>query len=295
MKKLSIFLKGELMIFYTNSVKHLAEKISLKIGKFIIKKFNDGEIYLRIEEDVAGKDVWVLAGTPPPAENFLELFFLLDALNRAGANVNLFFTYFGYARQDRILLSGEPISAEVICNFLKIFRIKNIKILHPHSPLLSNFLNFEKYYPVDIVAPIAKQYDLLVAPDTGAENFICQVANVCNKPFFSFSKMHPAQEEVKIILPEKFNVDIKEKKVLILDDMISTGKTVVGVCKFLKEFGAKEVDVFATHALFSQKNLIDLKKYFKNIYVTNSLYREENDLKIVDLVPMIENIIKRVS
>ncbi|MBI5065659.1 ribose-phosphate pyrophosphokinase [Candidatus Woesearchaeota archaeon] len=118
------------MIFYTNSTKHLVGQ--LKTGKFVLKRFSDGEIYAKIEENVKNKSVWVVASTFAPADNLLELVFLLDALKRCGAKTNLIVPYFGYSRQDRIV-EGECFSSKLICGWLKNFNLKKIITLNIHG------------------------------------------------------------------------------------------------------------------------------------------------------------------
>ena len=97
-----------MILFSTRSTRHLASNIALRPGVCTIKQFSDGELFVRIDEDVQGQHVWVLAGTQSPAEHLLELFFLCDALVRAGAHINLFITYFAYARQI-VQSPGKPI------------------------------------------------------------------------------------------------------------------------------------------------------------------------------------------
>ena len=88
-----------MILFSTRSAQHLASKIALNHGSCTIKQFSDGEIFVRVDEDIQDKHVWVLASTQAPAENLLELFFLCDALKRAGAHMSVLITYFAYARQ----------------------------------------------------------------------------------------------------------------------------------------------------------------------------------------------------
>ena len=125
------------ILFYTSSAKHIAERMRIKKGRFVMKRFTDGEIYVRVLENVRRKTAWVLASTFSPAENILELFFLLDALKRGGARVNLIMPYFGYARQDRVVENGECLSSEVVCSLLRGFRLNKVLVIEMHS----------KYYP----------------------------------------------------------------------------------------------------------------------------------------------------
>src|SRR3989344_4903288 len=105
--------KMERVLFYANSAKHLAGNINIRKGKFVIKRFSDGEIYIKINEEVSNKNIWVVGSIS--TDGFLELILLLDALKRASAGINLIIPYFGYARQDRFA-KGECFSVKVICD-----------------------------------------------------------------------------------------------------------------------------------------------------------------------------------
>lgn len=152
-----------MIVFYTRSTQHLHQMLPFEIGKYISKQFSDGEWYVKLEQDIAGKMVWVITATNPPADHLIELWLLLDALQRGGAKINLFFTYFGYARQDRPML-GEASSAQVISSIFTMFSIHKIIILHPHSMLLHNFLTYEAIFPNDLICAIAQNYDAIAAP-----------------------------------------------------------------------------------------------------------------------------------
>ena len=165
-------------LFYTKSAEHLAKKIKLKKGKYIISSFPDGELYVKINENVKNKRVLVLAATNPPAENLLELLFLLDALQGAGARIYLFFTYFGYARQDRAK-AGEALASQRICSWLKGFKWQNIAVLHPHSERLKQFLKYKEILPYHFFTSVINREDVVVAPDKGASSLAKEISKRC--------------------------------------------------------------------------------------------------------------------
>lgn len=255
-------------VFYTTSTQHLRIKLPFDYGKALITRFSDGEIFVEIEEDVHKKKVWIIAATPAPADNYFELFFLLDALQRAGAQVNLLITYFGYARQDRVG-GNEALGAQVISNFLKNFITKKTVAIHVHSKRLHDYLTFENYIPYDLFYPIAQKADIIVAPDFGAKDLAETIGKKCNKQVIVAEKKHPAREQVEIM---HITENVKNKKILIVDDMIATGNTIMTVAEKLITQGAHEVNVMATHGIFAgnaQKKLTESN--IKNIYVTNTL------------------------
>jgi ribose-phosphate pyrophosphokinase len=278
------------LLFYTNSVKHLASKINMPMGKFVIKKFSDGEIYVRVDEDVKDKQVWVL--TAIQSDNVLELAFLLDALNRAKASINLFITYFGYARQNAVNVAGEALSAEVICNLLKMFNPKKITVMHIHNTSVNQFIDFSSEIPVELYGPIIdKTADVVVAPDKGAAHLAHTLASPISKGEAFFEKIRPKQEEA---IMKKLVGDVKGKNVIIVDDLISTGGTILEAAKRLKEEGAKDIQVLATHGVFTDGAIEKLEgSPISKVHVTNSLAQTHNSKKVnvIDLSGFIEKII----
>lgn len=282
-----------MIIFSTRSAYHMVCKMRLSKANYKIEEFSDREIFIKIEEDVKEKEVWVIASTEPPAENIFELFLLLDALMHAGAKkINLFFLYFGYARQ-AIAPMGEARSAEHIFDVLKKFPLNKIFIVHAHaSDILKKFMNFTNVIDYDFFCEIVKNYDAIAAPDKGAAGFAQQVANECKKEIVFLHKTRPEHDIVKI---ESVSGNVESKKILLIDDMISTGRTLIQACQKLKEFGAIEVSAAATHGVFAIGSYEMLENgLLKNIYVTNTLDRiSQGKIKVTDISKFIENIISQ--
>lgn len=280
------------MIIFTNSgANHLLEKMTLPKGKAIIKQFSDGEIYAKIESNIKNKQVWVIASTQSPAENLIELFWLLDALTRLGTSrINLFFPYFSYARQ-AVPQTGEAGSAQRICTILKQFPIGIVKILQVHAaPRMHSFLHFENVIDVDFFCHAAQEYDCIAAPDKGAAEFAQKIAHQCNKEAVFLQKIRPDHEYVKI---ESITGTVEGKKILLVDDIISTGRTMIEAANALKDAGAIEVAAAATHGIFTNGAYERFaQSVIKQIYVTNSLKDIQPDsIKTYDVSTFIEKII----
>ncbi|HJZ23563.1 MAG TPA: ribose-phosphate diphosphokinase [Candidatus Babeliales bacterium] len=276
--------------FYTSSTQHLAVQLPFEYGKVLISHFSDGEILVKIEENVENQTVWVIAATPTPANNFFELFFLLDALNRAHAKINLLITYFGYARQDK-LESNTARGAQLISTIIKQFKTNKIIVVHPHSKLLHEFLTFESVIPYDLFEPIAHNFDVIVAPDSGAKELAEHIGNLCKKSTASLEKIRTGKDQVKII-----NLDgtVSDKRVLIVDDLIDTGGTIIKASEILKEHGAKEIYVMATHAIFAGNFLEAIEESnIQKVYVTNSLHQKyiNKKIEVLNLAPVIKKMI----
>ena len=277
-----------MILFSTSSTRHLADNIALEHGNCTIKQFNDGELFVRIDENVQGKDVWVLAATQAPAEHLLELFLLLDALQRSGAHINLFITYFAYGRQV-VAASGEACSAHVISTILKNFTIKKIYIIHPHNRLLHSFLPFTGVQDIDFFCKQAAAYDAIAAPDKGAFALAQEIAKTCKKDLILLTKMRPDHDKVEIVAVEG---QVAGKKVLLIDDIISTGRTLAQSAQALKKLGATSVAAAATHGVFSSGSHQLLENsIIEKVSVTNTITQHsQGKITVYDISPFIQKI-----
>ncbi len=263
----------------TTSVKHL----KLKGPPITIKHFKDGELYVKVPK-VKGK-VTVIASLHPPAENILELLFVLDALKRQNADIHLIITYFGYTRQDRINLPGEAVSAQVIANMLKGVKITAFDV---HGEL-NKFLRFNNIIPVKQFLPFIPKDVVIVAPDEGAVQHANYWQKCLNSPVVFLKKSRPSHDVVEI---HSIDGNVKGRDVLIIDDMISTGSTVIKAAEFLKKSGAKDIYVAATHGVFADNALSKLSKSpIKKIFVTDTLPQKRHRLvRVVSIKKLISQI-----
>lgn len=276
-------------LFYTESCKHLANLINIDHGRLTIKRFSDGELSVLLEEDVAGKEVWVLASTPPSADNLLELLLVLDVLQRNQAHIKLLIPYFGYARQDRPM-QGYAFSAEMIFKLFYTYVLKKFVIIHIHNPKLRRFIDFQDYILLDFFEPMAQDVDCIVAPDQGARDLAQYVAQQVHKPYSVLEKKRPEHDQVTI---SHMIDDVKNKKILIVDDMISTGQTAVQAAHVLHDAGARDIRVAAMHGIFSGKALETLQSSpIKKVWVSNTLEQKEYDdfVHVVDISGLLETM-----
>lgn len=260
-----------MILFSTHAAEHLARTIAIKHGACTIKKFIDGEISVQINEDVQGKQVAVLASTQAPGDNMLELFFLLDALIRAGAQVHLFISYFAYARQI-VAKQGQALSAQVISTILKEFRLQKLYILHVHSQLLHEFLPFTDVVDIDFFCEQARSFDVIAAPDKGALALASEIAHKTGKELIEITKKRYDDTMIEIIAIDGHAAG---KKILLVDDIISSGNTMVQAAQELVRLGAHSVAAAATHGLFSGNSRAFLESsVLEKIFVTNSIAQE---------------------
>ncbi len=252
----------DIKIFAGNSNRALAdeiaEKIGLPLGVATVGKFSDGESAINIGEVVRGSDVFVIQSTCAPVnDNLVELFIIMDALRRASAGrITAVMPYFGYARQDRKAKARDPISAKLVANLITVAGADRILTMDLHTPQLQGFFDI----PVDHLrgVPILTNYfqelfrdtgDVVaVSPDVGSVTRTRKFAEWLDIPIAIIDKRRP-----KANVSEIMNIvgDVNGKKVVLIDDMIDTGGTVVQGANALMEMGAKEVYACCTHGVLS--------------------------------------------
>ena len=237
----------------------LAEEISRCLGvdlaKVTLSRFADGEIFVRIDENVRGHDVFIVQPTNPPAENIMELLLLLDAARRASsARITCVMPYYGYSRQDRKDQPRVAIGAKLMANLIMTAGADRVLGIDFHQHALQGFFDI----PVDhlYAAPVFVSHyrkkrlkDLVVvAPDVGSAKMARGFAKRLNGSFAIIDKRRPAANVAEVL-----NVvgEVEGRDCLIPDDMIDTAGTVSAAARALKELGANDIYVCATHPLLS--------------------------------------------
>ena len=212
--------------------------------------FPDGECYTRIDAEKLDDDVIIVQTTSPDSKR-IELLLLQDAVRRLGAkSITLVIPYFGYARQDRVFKPGEPESAKVMCQHLDM-NCDRVITVDIHKEAVLNYFNHPhkdlKAAPVIAEYFKGKGIDMVLSPDIGAAGRAKMVGEVMGVPYDHLEKTRLSGTDVRIA-PAK--ADVKGKKVLIVDDMISTGGTIIAAAYALREAGAAGISVACTHGVF---------------------------------------------
>lgn len=260
--------------------KKLAEKVArntkLKICKIELKRFPDNEIYLRILTDVKGKHCIVIQSTPT-SDAFLELIFLLDTLKDLEAErIDAVIPYIGYSRQDKRFLPGEAISLKSI---LKVIYNSADKITTFNAHFLSKLPNEYKSLKIKNLTafPLIANYfkkklknPVLIAPDKGALKYTEEVASVLNCKFGYFEKKRISAEKVEM---EVKDIDVSCKDAVILDDIISTGGTMLKAIEILKNENANSINVGCVHAVLLE-GIEKVAKFADEVICTDSIFRE---------------------
>jgi len=246
--------KNDMKIFSGTANRPLAERIAKELrqplGKLLFKRFSDGELWVKYDENIRGVDVFIVQPTNPPAENLLELLIMIDAARRASARrITAVIPYFGYARQDRKDQPRVPISAKLVANLLVAAGADRVLTVDLHAAQIQGFFDI----PLDhlTATKIFAEYfqkkglkDLiLVAPDLGRFK---SLADRLKASMVLVVKRRAAEGKVAIqgVLGE-----VKGKNLLIVDDIVSSGDTVLKAIAALKQRGAKDIYVACTHAL----------------------------------------------
>ncbi|MCX7715435.1 MAG: ribose-phosphate pyrophosphokinase [Clostridia bacterium] len=298
-------------IFSANSNPQLAEeiaqKLALPMGKANVSMFSDGEISVNIYETVRGSDVFIVQSTSYPVnENLMELLIMIDAMKRASAGrITAVIPYFGYARQDRKSKPRDPISAKLVADLITKAGADRVLTMDLHAPQIQGFFDI----PVDhlIGSPILSKYYMkkfgkgrndvvIVSPDLGSVTRARFFAQKLDLPLAIIDKRRP-----KANVSEVMNIigDIKDKTVIMVDDLIDTAGTIVNGANALMERGAKEVYACCTHAVLSGPAMERISKScIKELLTLNTIALSEekkiDKIKVLSVAPVFGEAIERI-
>ncbi len=257
----------------------LAQQIATELGTQLcdvtIESFADGEIFVRIDENVRGRDVFIIQPTSPPAENLVELLLLIDAATRASAaRVTAVVPYYGYARQDRKDQPRVAIGAKLMANLIAVAGADRLVSIDFHQHQLQAFFDIpvDHLYALPVFAEHYQQLELeplvVVASDVGAAKMARGFSRRLGGEIAMIDKRRPEHNVAEVV-----NVigDVEGKNCLLPDDMIDTGGTVAGAVHALKERGARDIYICATHALLSGPAVARLSELPADVTVTDTV------------------------
>ena len=237
--------------------KEVAEEIGISLGELKLDKFSDGELSPAFIDSIRGYDVYIIGSLHQPHDNIMEMLLTIDSAKRAGANkVNLVIPYYGYARQDRRAKSRGAIGARVLSNALKANGMDSIMIVDLHAGQIEGF--FDNTSPVihiagkDVFIPSIKNIVdkdwVICSPDTGGTERTKKFADILELPLIVINKRRDRPNSIGSM---ELVGDVSNKKVLIIDDMIDTGGSLVTATNLLLDNGASEVSACITHGVLS--------------------------------------------
>jgi len=249
----------EAKIFASSQSKELAEKIAsafgLPLGKIELQRFKDGEFKPSYKESIRGKRVFIIGSTFAPSDNLMEILLMIDAAKRASAQyIDVVIPYFGWARQERKDEPRVPIAAKLVANMLQAAGASRVVTMDLHADPIQGFFEIpvDHLYSSTIFVPYIQNLNLdnlvIASPDMGG-----------SKRAYAYSKFLKSDVVICYKQRKKANVigkmeligNVKGKNVVLVDDIIDTGGTLVKAASLMKERGAKSVRAVCTHALLS--------------------------------------------
>ncbi|MBE0650903.1 MAG: ribose-phosphate pyrophosphokinase [Bacteroidales bacterium] len=294
-------------IFSGRASRYLAEKIvsayGTTLGKSEVIKFSDGEFQTSYEENIRGRDVFIIQSTVPPADNIWELLMMIDAAKRASARkIVAVIPYFGYARQDRKDKPRVSIGAKMVTNLLTSTGIDRLITLDLHADQIQGFMDIpvDNLYASVIFYPYIQSLKLknlmMASPDTGGTRRAASYAKALNTGFAICYK-----QRTKPNVVEKMQLigDVSGKDVVLVDDIIDTAGTITKAAEVIMEKGANSVRALVTHPIFSGKAYeIIGKSPFKEVIVSDTIPIKENPdnkIKVISTANLFAEVIKRVE
>ncbi len=299
----------QLKIFAGTSVRGLAQEIAehlnIPLGDALIKRFSDGEIRVKLNENVRGRDVFFIQSTFPPSDYLFELLIMIDAAKRASAGrITAVIPYYGYARQDKKDEPRVPISAKLIANLISVAGANRILTIDLHAEQIQGFFDIpvDHLYasPVIIDYLLKKNLDtnnvVIVSPDPGRVKRARALAKrLSNVPIAIIDKRRPEPNKSEVI-----NVigDVGGKVAIINDDIVDTGGTLVGAAESILKEGAREVYSTITHPVLSGNAIERISSsLIKEMIVTNTIPlgdEKTEKFTVLSVGPLLAEAIKRI-
>jgi|WetSurMetagenome_2_1015567.scaffolds.fasta_scaffold03167_4 ribose-phosphate pyrophosphokinase len=297
-------LSNEFMVFAGTSNIPLAEKIvesiGIELGKLELKRFSDGEIWVKYSENIRGREVFIVQSTNPPADNLIELLIMIDAAKRASAKrITAIIPYFGYARQDRKDQPRVAITAKLMANLITEAGADRVMTMDLHASQIQGFFDVpvDHLYGSSILLNYLNNLSsnlAVVSPDVGGIKIARAYAKMLHSGLIVIDKRRPKQN-----LAEVMNIigEVEGKDILLVDDLIDTAGTFVGAAKALKNKGANKIFGAVTHPIlsgpaFDRLNEGDIDK----IFVTDTIsFNESASNRIIKIsaAPLFGEAIKR--
>ncbi|PKP47211.1 MAG: ribose-phosphate pyrophosphokinase [Bacteroidetes bacterium HGW-Bacteroidetes-1] len=293
-------------IFTGRATEYLAQKIAnsygSSLGKTIVTDFSDGEFQPSFEENIRGRDVFLVQSTFAPTENLFELLLMADAARRASArNITAVIPYFGFARQDRKDKPRVTIAAKLVANLLITAGITRIITIDLHADQIQGFFDVpvDHLYASNIFVPYIQSLNLpnltMASPDTGGTRRAASYAKMLNTGFVICYKQRAKPnvvEEMSLI------GDVKGRDVILIDDIIDTAGSITKAGEIIMENGASSVRAFCTHPIFSGKAFERIEKSpFEEVVVTDTipLKNESKKIKVLSTADLFAEVIRRVE
>ncbi len=265
-------------IFAGTSNPGIADKVvkylGVEPGLVDIKRFSDGEIWVKFKENIRGRNIYIIQSTVPPAQNLLELLIMVDAAKRASAkSITAVIPYYGYARQDRKDQPRVSLAAKLIANLITTAGADRVISMDLHAAQIQGFFDipFDHLYGSPIFSSIFSDIEnlVVVAPDTGGIKLARSYAKKMHKELVVIDKRRPRANVAEVM-----NIigDVEGKNVLLVDDLIDTAGTFVSAVEALRKNGALKILGSVTHALLSGSAIERIEKSdLSKLYISDTI------------------------
>ena len=285
----------------------IAKVLQLSLTKCVVRRFADMEIFVEIQENVRGEDIYVVQPTSYPAnDNLMELLILIDALKRASARrITAVVPYYGYARQDRKPGPRTPITARLVANLIERAGVDRVLIVDLHAGQIQGFFDIptDNLYAAPVmVRDIQEHYNgdnlMIVSPDVGGVVRARALAKRINAQLAIVDKRRERAGESEVM-----NVigKVKGHHCILIDDIIDSGGTLCNAADALINKGAKSVSAYITHGVLSGKAVDRIvKSRLKELVITDSIMPTEDvtkapNVRVISIAPLLAEAIKRTS
>ncbi|NQT76601.1 MAG: ribose-phosphate pyrophosphokinase [Bacteroidetes bacterium] len=279
-------------IFAGRQSKYLAEKIAenygIELGKSIVTEFSDGEFQPSFEENIRGRDVFIVQSTYSPADNLFELLMMVESAHRASAKtIVAVIPYFGFARQDRKDKPRVSIASKLVANLLAVAGVTRVITLDLHADQIQGFFDVpvDHLYASSIFIPYLKELNLpnltMASPDTGGTRRAASYAKMMNTDFVICYKQRAKPNEVtKMALVG----DVEGRDIVLVDDIIDTAGSVTKAAQLMVDNGANSVRAFCTHPVFSGQAYQRINESpFTEVVVSDTIPMKQKSDKITVL------------
>jgi ribose-phosphate pyrophosphokinase len=301
MDKLSLFSGNA----HPQLAKDIAAYLKVKVSDAFVGKFSEGEVRVKINENVRGKDVFIVQPTCPPVnDSLMELLIMIDALKRSSASrITAVMPYFGYARQDRKDQPRVPITAKLVANLLTTAGASRILTMDLHAGQIQGFFDIplDHLFAVGVFFEYFSKLKLdnltVVSPDVGGIKMARAYAKRLSADLAIIDKRRgsPDETEVMHILGE-----VKGKNVIMVDDLIATGSSLIEGIAALKEAGASSIRAAISHGVLSGPAVerVDKAKDLQELLITDSIPLSDNKkhsrIKVLSIAPLLGEAIRRI-
>ncbi len=293
-------------IFSGRATKYLADKIAdfygNPLGTCNVTVFSDGEFQPSFEENLRGRDVFLIQSTFPPTENLMELLMMVDAAKRASARrIIAVIPYFGFARQDRKDRPRISIAAKLVANLLQTAGVTRVITMDIHADQIQGFFDIpvDNLYASKIFVPYIQSLGLhdpiMASPDAGGTRRASSYAKMLGTVFCICHKQRSKPNEIEKML---LIGDVQDRDVILIDDIIDTAGTITRAGQLLKDNGARSVRAFATHPIFSGSAMEKIdNSVFDEVVVTDTipLKNPSKKIHVLSTAELFAEVIKKVE